>query len=149
MKGFIAASVAVVTATAVWSFVAAAQGRAGLTELVGNWREVSRVRDGASVPSAALGRMKQESDGKTATMLGGRVVYEGLASVWPESSPKEIDYLQTSDGDGKGQVRRGIYEVTGNTMRICLARPRADRPKAFSSEPGSGVVMSVYERERD
>lgn len=121
--------------------------QAGISEIEGRWREVSRVRDGAPVV-AGLGTMTQETTGKMTTSIGGKVVYEGTATIGVAGALKTIDYVQTSPGDGQGQIRRGIYDIQGERLRICLARPGVARPTEFALGPRSMFVLSVYAREK-
>jgi uncharacterized protein (TIGR03067 family) len=60
--------------------------------------------------------------------------------------PKTID-LTPDRGPSKGEVIKGIYELDGNTLRICYASPdtggKAERPKEFGAK---GTVTVVFER---
>jgi hypothetical protein len=40
----------------------------------------------------------------------------------------------------------GIYELSGDELKICLADPGADRPKEFASAKGSKATYMVLKR---
>jgi hypothetical protein len=42
----------------------------------------------------------------------------------------------------------GIYELEGNTWKVCYAMPGKERPKDFSAKEGSGQTLAVWEREK-
>jgi uncharacterized protein (TIGR03067 family) len=50
----------------------------------------------------------------------------------------------------KGQIFQGIYELDGDTLRICSAFPkkRVDRPTEFSAGKGSNCVLTAFKREK-
>jgi hypothetical protein len=51
-----------------------------------------------------------------------------------------------SSGPDKGKTVRGIYEVKGDTQRVCVAAAGKPRPKAFESREGSGHTLITYKR---
>lgn len=108
-----------------------------LKAMAGTWKEISRQRDGQLVATNELGTMTQDELGSAAA---GRLTY--TVRVDPTASPKTIDYIVT----GGAVVRLGIYELNGDTLRICLARPGAARPKEFASPARQDLVLSVYRR---
>ena len=57
--------------------------------------------------------------------------------------------LVAAKGPDAGKAWLGIYEVSGNTLRLCLAEPGAKaRPKSFDAGPGSGRLLVVGKRFR-
>ncbi len=51
--------------------------------------------------------------------------------------------LTFSDGPGKDQTQKGIYELEGDTQRICVAKGNEERPAEFMSKPGSGQMIQI------
>ena len=49
-------------------------------------------------------------------------------------------------GESKGQVLLAIYELKGDTLRVCFGNPDKPRPTDFSSKSGSG--QSLYTAKR-
>jgi uncharacterized protein (TIGR03067 family) len=61
--------------------------------------------------------------------------------------PKEID-MTPQDGPNKDRTMKGIYELKGDTLRICLnpEDTTAERPKKLATEEGSRVVIATFKR---
>jgi uncharacterized protein (TIGR03067 family) len=61
------------------------------------------------------------------------------------AKPREIDFTFTSPDDPKQtQVMKGVYELRGDTMKVCYGTDGAERPKAFSSNEGSKRILAVF-----
>jgi uncharacterized protein (TIGR03067 family) len=56
-----------------------------------------------------------------------------------------MDVLSES-GTLKGKVLRGIYELTGDKMRVCFGPADGERPGEFDTKKGKGRAMVHYER---
>ncbi len=71
---------------------------------------------------------------------------EGTFTIDPTKSPKTADSVQGT-GPDKGKTLLGIYEIIDdNHKRACWAPVGKPRPTSFSSEPGSGHILQVWER---
>jgi len=75
------------------------------------------------------------------------VINEGTVKLDPTKKPKAIDITFTA-GERKGQMVLGIYEIEGDTFRVCVARPGDERPAEFSAKAGSGRTLVAYQREK-
>lgn len=53
---------------------------------------------------------------------------QATVTLNPASSPATIDYV-----DADGEKCRGIYELEGDTLRLCLAKDNALRPETFAA----------------
>jgi uncharacterized protein (TIGR03067 family) len=108
------------------------------------WLMVGHVKDGkkakADVKSAGV-----VYDGKTFAMALGSTHVSGRYHVNPHTTPHQIDVTLTSK-NGKSESIKGIYEEKGDKMEVCYAPPGKARPTAFSSRPGSGDRLYVYQR---
>jgi uncharacterized protein (TIGR03067 family) len=70
----------------------------------------------------------------------------GTFKIDPTKSPKTADSLQAM-GPDKGKTVLGVYEIIDdNHKRACWAPVGKPRPAAFTSEPGSGHILQVWER---
>jgi uncharacterized protein (TIGR03067 family) len=67
--------------------------------------------------------------------------------VHPSAHPKTIDVTFT-EGPEKGKSSYGIYELEGDTYRVCIGLTGKPRPTDFASTPGSGHVLEVLKREK-
>jgi len=132
----IAASVACVTVP-----VAEAQGQ---NQLQGTWQVLAAQRNARAANDLQSHRLTFAGDRFTVRSQGG-VVYQGTYRIDTSQKPATIDFKHTA-GKAKGQMWRGIYEMDGDTLRICdnaedVSKPR---PTAFVSEPG--LVLLDFKR---
>jgi uncharacterized protein (TIGR03067 family) len=92
------------------------------------------------------------ADGKLAIRSGDRVLHEGTFKIDAAASPKTIEgALMANVGRGKGKGNGetvGIYEIDGDTLRICFGGPGGGRaPKEFKTTgDGGGSSMVTYRR---
>ena len=102
--------------------------------------------DGKKVPDDTIKPTKITVKGdKYSVQMGEQVVEQGTIQIDPTQKPKAID-ATPSEGEHKGKTFHGIYEIEGDTAKDCFALPDKDRPKAFATKQGSGVVLRVYKR---
>ena len=119
--------------------------------LTGTFQLVSGVIDGKPVPEDVRKETKLVTDmNKFTVSAGGQAGTSGAGSftIDPTKSPKTVDSLQAA-GPDKGKTVLGIYEIIDdNHKRACWAPVGKPRPTAFTSEPGSGHILQVWERIR-
>jgi uncharacterized protein (TIGR03067 family) len=120
-----------------------------LKALAGEWKCVTWVIDGKPTPKEELDK-EAPVVMKGNTMVGmenGKVVYEGVYDIDPTRTPRTID-LRVTVGPDAGKQSLAIYEIDGDTWRTCwtLYDVKRDRPTTFTSEPGSGLILAVYQR---
>jgi uncharacterized protein (TIGR03067 family) len=115
----------------------------------GSWRLISREADGKKSSEEWIKDVTMTSDGlgKFSVRRGGKVVAEATGKLDPTAKPKAVDVTFTA-GEHKGKTVLGIYEVEGDTFRVCVARPGGGRHAAFSAEAGSGRTLVVYKRKK-
>jgi uncharacterized protein (TIGR03067 family) len=112
--------------------------------LQGKWQLVSLERDGKSVdvPKDAVRVVK--GDKYTINPRPG-VTIEGTFKIDPTTKPKQVD-ATASAGPNKGKTMMGIYEIDGDTLKICYALPGKDRPTEFGSKEGSGWIYAEHKK---
>ncbi len=49
---------------------------------------------------------------------------------------------------GKVDEAHAIYELSGNTLKLCSFDPKGQRPTALQSRPQSGDLLITYQRVR-
>ena len=86
--------------------------------------------------------------GKHYTFHTGQQTIEGTHRLDPSQDPKTIDAVR-SKGPDRGKTLRGIYELNGDTYKVCFAEPDKERPEEFSTTEGSGHRLLVFKRARD
>ena len=56
----------------------------------------------------------------------------------PQKTPKELDVMFWGD---KQYTQHGIYQLTGQTLTLCMAPRPAARPAKFAAEPGKSTLI--------
>ena len=115
--------------------------------LQGKWQLVSLTRDGKEVDVSKFAVRVIKDDKYTVQYQPDRKI-EGTFKIDPTAKPKTFDLTQPS-GDNAGQTSLGIYEIDGDTFKICFALPGKDRPTEFKSAEGSGVVLAVHKKAKE
>jgi uncharacterized protein (TIGR03067 family) len=119
-----------------------------LSRFEGTWQFVSIEIEGKKVPEEQVKNSgKLVLKGDQFTLRQGDVTYKGTLKVDLTQKPKRIDITFT-DGPEKGRTSLGIYELDGDTYKVCIGLTGKDRPTEFASKPGSGHVLEVLKREK-
>jgi uncharacterized protein (TIGR03067 family) len=115
-------------------------------KLQGNWRMVSVECAGKpqETPKDALATVAGD---QFTTKSGKEVVRAGTLKLDPTQKPKAIDATYTA-GPDKGQTFQGIYELEGDTWKICYSAPGKERPKALPDKQGTAYLLLVLKREK-
>jgi uncharacterized protein (TIGR03067 family) len=116
-----------------------------LNKLQGAWNVVSLETDGQEMADASsMGAQIVVSGDKFSTVSMG-AAYEGIVRVDAAQKPKTFDLVFTS-GPEKGNTNLGIYELNGDTWKICLDTLGKGRPKKFATTAGSGLALETLTR---
>lgn len=75
------------------------------------------------------------------------VVSEGRFKLDPGTKPKAMDLAITS-GPSKGKTGLAIYEVDGDTLKVCYSLDEEKRPTRFAGPPDNEWLLLVYKREK-
>jgi uncharacterized protein (TIGR03067 family) len=129
----------------------AAQDDAAKTELKkleGTWATVSIEAAGQKVTDEdKIKSRKLTTKGEKYTLKVGDETVQGTIEINPTKKPKTID-AKADSGTNKGKTLLGIYELDGDSLKICLALPGKDRPAAFATAAENGQQLVVYKREK-
>ena len=116
--------------------------------LEGTWELTSVVDSGTIAPTDAINgaRVVFYKDLMTLISPDGEEETKYTIKLDPTKSPKAIDIIP-SEGMFKGQAGQGIYELNGDTLRICQPhRPSTSRPTKFAAPEGSGLHLMVLKK---
>lgn len=105
-------------------------------KLQGEWSQVSFELNGKSgkIPDA---KYKFEGNNFYATSSSGGDG-EGTFAIDSSKKPKRIDLT------GKGQLLKAIYELDGDTLKVCIGDPPSERPTEFKS--AEKVIVMTFKR---
>jgi uncharacterized protein (TIGR03067 family) len=118
-----------------------------LEKFRGTWKFVSIENEGQAVPKAQYEGARLTLKGDQFTFRQGADSTHGTFKVDPAKQPKTIDVTFT-DGPDKGKTIVGVYELKGDTYKVCLQLKGKERPKEFRSQAESGHVLQVLQRVR-
>jgi uncharacterized protein (TIGR03067 family) len=117
-----------------------------LRKFQGTWTFESSEAGGKKSPADEFKGVTVTFEGDTHTVKkGDEVLQVGRQKIDPSKSPKNIDVTMT-EGPSKGAVMFGIYEFSGDTLKVCFDAEGKKRPTEFKSPPGSQVFVNVHKR---
>jgi uncharacterized protein (TIGR03067 family) len=97
-----------------------------------------------SVPFPAH-RIIFTADGHYIVVQGTRITH-GEFHVDSSISPAHYD-VTINPASAKSVVSKGLCELTGDTLTLCMPLTSKNRPKAVASKPGSGNLLHQLHRE--
>jgi uncharacterized protein (TIGR03067 family) len=122
--------------------------KSDLENLQGTWILVAMERDGEDVAAEDFTDWKAVYEGNRVTLRAGeRIRRRGVITLDPSRIPKAID-TRDQDGPYADQTVPGIYSLEGDKLRLCFARPGAQRPKDFTTKGGAAFLFCVYRRHK-
>jgi uncharacterized protein (TIGR03067 family) len=125
-----------------------AAARKDLEQLQGTWTVVSMEREGEPIPAEQLeGRTCVYEKDAFTLKSGDQPRRRGIVTLDPSRKLKAINTWDL-DGPYTDATVPGIYELAGDTLRLCFSRPGAERPTEFSTKSGGGLLMVVYQRKK-
>jgi RNA polymerase sigma factor (sigma-70 family) len=145
-----------VTRLAVMAVVGAIAGAAGLVavwaadgpsdrdKLQGTWKVVAATLDGTT-DGPEVDQVKKQLE---IVFKGDKLTIKVAADykLDPTTSPKQIDLSVSYAPEEERRTIRGIYDLSGDDLKLCLGGPDTDRPTAFASEKGSRRMLLVLKR---
>jgi len=115
----------------------------------GTWRVISLEANGNKSPEGDAKKITvvNKADGTWILQVDGEKITEGTSEIDPTQKPKTIDFMAT-EGDQKGKIALGIYELSDDTRKLCYAPPGKDRPSEFAAPADSGHTLVLFKREK-
>ena len=118
--------------------------------LLGTWELTGLVDGGMTAPPEALRGAKAMFTKDTFTLISPDGVEKTLYNIKVDAAktPKAIDITATA-GTFKGEAVPAIYEIVGDTLRLCQPhRPGTPRPTRFEAPKDSGLVLMTFKRSK-
>lgn len=121
------------------------EGERDLAALQGVWAQVWSKADGSELDEPPGYPVRVTISGDRFTLvnahLGSAITYR-LRPV-PGASPKAYDLVDETD---PGQTVEAIYELAGDTLRVCQPLAGRPRPTEFNGDEGTMNLLVVHER---
>jgi uncharacterized protein (TIGR03067 family) len=119
-------------------------------KLAGTWQVIAVEADGRKGSEEELKGLKYVFDAEGGWKLqnNGDTIAEGTYKLASSKKPKAIDYKITwTASDDKDKISLGVYEIDGDTLRVCRGFPgKQERPGEFTAPAGSSNILGEYKR---
>ena len=113
----------------------------------GTWKLTSVEVEGTKAEDDAVKSARLVIKKDTFVFKQGDMSFSGTYKVDVTKKTKTID-ITFKDGPDKGKTLLGIYELDGDTMKLCFTPPEQERPKDFTTKEGSKNVVMVFKRQK-
>ena len=114
----------------------------------GNWEPVKAELAGQPMTDAVLKSISLKLDNGKYEVLVGSAPDRGTYTVDSTTRPKGMTITGT-DGPNHGKTFPAIYELKGDTLRICYDLSGAKRPTEFKSIAGTKLYLVTYNRTKE
>ena len=120
--------------------------KTALDRLQGTWYLDSAMQDGKPLPEVKVKQTTIVFKGNTFRFPGSAeyaTSKAGTIKLDETKTPKQMDAISTDK-----EVMLGIYALDPNGYKVCFAPAGKPRPTEFSSTPGNGYILQVWERQK-
>jgi uncharacterized protein (TIGR03067 family) len=112
--------------------------------LQGTWEITDAELAGKKLPKGKPITLTME-DGKY--LVKAESDDKGTYTLDATKKPKEID-IKGTDGPNKGKTFLAIYELDGDSLKVCYDLAGKERPKEFKTTPGTFQFLATYKRKK-
>jgi uncharacterized protein (TIGR03067 family) len=95
-------------------------------------------------PDDLKGSVRTMNGDHLTVTLAGRYMFDATVTMNSAVRPKTMEYRVTK-GAAVGLIFSGLYELRGDTVRLCFGRPNAPRPTHFRA--GKDQTYFVWVRD--
>ena len=134
--------IAAATTLSVQCAMADDKAENAIKALQGEWKIEKMLANGEVVPL-------EKAEKRFLTIKGNEVIPSdnpkdvATIKIDPAQKPAHIDFTDTTK-----ETMLGIYELSGETLKLCMANPGEKRPTEFKAPKDSKVLYLVLKRER-
>ena len=126
----------------VWSGNAKDEGA-----IQGTWLPSAAELAGEKFPDEVRKTIKLVIKDNNYTVTVGPKVDKGTVKLNPSARPKEMD-ITGVEGPNKGKTILAIYELQGDTLRICYDLTGKSHPTEFKTKADTKLFLVTYKREK-
>jgi uncharacterized protein (TIGR03067 family) len=123
----------------------AEEGKKDAEKIQGTWTVVSMERGGEKGPEDKVKDVKFVITDGLITIKEPKREEKANFKLDPTKNPKTIDFTPEK---GKEGVAQGIYELKGDTLKLCFTKPGGARPAEFATKAGTEQALIVLHREK-
>jgi uncharacterized protein (TIGR03067 family) len=114
----------------------------------GNWKPVKAELAGAPMPDAVVKSISLRLYNCKYEVFVGDKPDKGTYAIDSTSTPKSMTITGTA-GPNRGKAFPAIYELKGDTLRICYDLSGVKRPTEFKSIAGTRLYLVTYNRKKE
>jgi uncharacterized protein (TIGR03067 family) len=118
--------------------------RKDLLELQGTW-QLQSVEDSKKDKIDVKKRTLFVGGDLVLVQQGDKLVQAGQLRLNSTKSPRSIDVV-VRKGEHEDNTMLGIYELKGDTLKVCFDPEGENRPKKFETKKESAVFVATYKR---
>jgi uncharacterized protein (TIGR03067 family) len=116
--------------------------------LQGNWKPIKAELAGQPMPEEVLKTISLKLDQGKYEVFVGEAPDRGTYIIDSSAQPKSMTVTGT-EGPNHGRTFPAIYEIKGDTLRICYDLSGAKRPIEFKSLAGTKLYLVTYQQKRE
>lgn len=113
----------------------------------GNWKPIKAELGGQSMAEEVLKTISLNLDQGRYEVFVGEAPDRGAYTIDSTTQPKSMTVTGT-EGPNHGRTFPAIYEIKGDTLRICYDLSGAKRPTEFKSIAGTKLYLVTYQRKK-
>jgi uncharacterized protein (TIGR03067 family) len=114
----------------------------------GNWTPAKAELGGQPMTEAVLKSISLKLDNGKYEVYVGNEPDRGLYVIDSTTNPKSMTITGT-EGPNSGKTFPAIYELKGETLRICYDLSGAKRPTEFKTGAGTKLYLVTYHRKKE
>jgi uncharacterized protein (TIGR03067 family) len=114
----------------------------------GNWKPAKAELAGQPMTDAVLKSISLKLDNGKYEVFVGEVPDRGTYTLDSATKPRSMTITGTA-GPNLGKTFPAIYELKGDTLRICYDLSGAKRPTEFKSMAGTRLYLVTYNRKKE
>ncbi|MBI2807355.1 MAG: TIGR03067 domain-containing protein [Planctomycetes bacterium] len=113
--------------------------------LNGTWLPTAAELSGQAFPDDVRKAITLVIKGNEYTVTIGQVTDKGTVKIDATKKPRALDIVG-GEGPNKGKTFLAIYELKGDTLRICYDLLGKKRPTEFATKKGAPLFLVTYRR---
>jgi uncharacterized protein (TIGR03067 family) len=114
----------------------------------GKWKPIKAELSGEPMAEAVLKSISLKLESGKYEVFVGTEPDRGTYTLDSGSKPKGMTITGT-EGPNHGKTFPAIYELRGDTLRICYDLSGAKRPTEFKSVAGTKLYLVTYNRQKE
>lgn len=118
-----------------------------LKKLDGVWKVSTGELGGNPLPEEFAKSLTLTLEGGKYKVLVGVQEDKGTCTIDPSKKPKELD-IKGEEGPNKGKTIPCIYELDGDTLKVCYDLSGKKRPAEFKTEKDTLLYLAIYKRQK-